>query len=861
MDQGLNADLNDYVHDSKVTSALRSWADGFGGTVRMPAQSRRARGYTEAFLFTITLDRPRPRGPGRTGSEKLLVKVLPAWPHTKEPGRHELAWSSAPGFAERRLVQQRYHWYPVGDGRHLMFQSVANGGDPVLTLTELADDDKSIVGAVRAVVTSLSTDLNGDGKRRAGPGPSVDRTRVDRYLSRELAVTQALPVARAEAARLGLAQPGDDWVHLDGQVLPNPLRLADEDSTLATHMVDYLFGFAHGDLHGGNVLIPLSSTNTRRPNQFRLIDLSSFEEDAPLSRDLYCLLVTTALLWVAPPPGDDGASRPGLPADQADALLHHLVTPNAPPSSRLLPVLTNLVKAVNKAGLTYAEKDWLPEWRNQATLSLISQALTCMTFDNIDDAGRRWCFRLAAHATEAYRRAHRRAQHSASTPPPPFPPQPRPIAGPPRQATTGSVAQGRHQQQNGPATPTWQEQTDLAWPYGVVSMSSHRHAGSDGPPDASRFVPSTQPGRQRARKAAGSRGPVPFPRRNGGAPIACQSTAPGRATAPVTGASGRPGNSSPATRTGRPDRWRNIRRFPPTVGVGSTLRVRLTRFMVAALSTSLVLLLAGDTVGPEQFGAANRWPGEEPGRGGRGTPREVSPRRDDAAMTTLRRLAEALRDLPVPATQGPYAYVCLRVWSPNDLDAGSDDPGRYQEEQLWWTSQRSGRRSVTRFEGGQRTGTPDVTPYGVGGLTDVPPEPAEELAVLREQFVALHRSLPRELDDAAGTLGLVDWFYRFWPLTPRQRAALLQLVIEMPGVRYRGSYPDRANRPGYAVSADGVDGRRETLIFDPDTGRLLSRETTGSNETMLGYYLFLDATWTETTTHIPCAAFHSPYGQ
>ncbi|MEU7959647.1 hypothetical protein [Micromonospora humida] len=856
MNQGLDADLNDYVHDRKVTSALRSWADGFGGTVRVPAQARRARGYTEAFLFTITLDRPD--SSGRTGSEKLFVKVLPAWPPSKEPGRHELAFTSAPSFAERRLVQQRYPWYPVGDGRHLMFQSVANGGDPVLTLTELADDDKAVVGAVRAVVTSLFTELNSDGKRRAGPGPAIHRTSVSRYISRELAVTQALPEARAEAARLGLAQPDDDWVHLDGQMLPNPLRLADEDSAFATHTVDYLFGFAHGDLHGGNILIPASSTNALRPNQFRLIDLSSYEKDASLSRDPYCLLVTTALLWVVPPPGDDGASRPGLPADQADALLRHLVTPDAPPSSRLLPVLTNLVKTVNKAGLAYAEKDWLPEWRGQSMLSLISQALTCMTFDNIDDAGRRWCFRLAAHATEAYRRTLRPAPT-----PPPLPARPGPIAGPLRQVTTGSFAQGRHQQESGPATPPWQGKTDLAWPPCVASMSSHRHVGLNAPPDASRPAPATQPGWQRARTAASPRGLVPFPRRNGTTPTACQSTTTGRTTAPVTGAQGRSGNSSPPTRAGRPARRRNTRLFPPILGVGPALRVRLTRIMIAALSTSLVLLLASDAGGPERFGtAANRWPGEEHGRGGRGTPpHEMPPFRDDAAMTTLRQLAEAVRNLPVPTTQGPYAYVCLRVWSPDDLDTGSDDLGRYQEEQLWWTSQRSGRRSVAGFEAGRRTGTPTVTTYGVGDLTDVPPEPSEELAALREQFAALHRDLPPELDNAAGTLGLVDWFYRFWPLQPRQRAALLQLVIETPGVRYRGSYPDRANRPGHAVSADGVDGRRETLIFDPDTGRLLSHETTGANETVLGYYLFLDATRTGTTAHIPCAAFHSPYGQ
>lgn len=852
MNQGLDADLERYVHDSTVAAALRSWASGFGGTIRVPAQPRRARGYTEAFLFTITLDRPRESG--RTRSEKLFVKVLPARPDATESLRHELAWSSAPEFANRHLVRQPYHWYPVGDGRHLMFQSVANGGDPVSTLTELLADDKALVRAFRAVAASLLSDWNGGGKRHAGMGPSTNHTTVHQYLSGELAATGALPAARAQLARLELpSSPDGDWVFLDGRMLPNPLRFADEGSAFAGHSLDYLCGFSHGDLHGGNILVPVPSNGMFRPSRFRLVDLSSYEEDAPLSRDLLCLLVTTVLHWVAPPLSEDGTSHPGLPPDQAEALLHHLVTPEATPSTRLLPVLADLVGIVNTAGLNYAEREsWRPEWRSQQRLSLIGQALTCMTFDNIDHAGRRWCFRLAAHAAEAHRREH----HASTAPPPEL------MAGPPRQATAGSFTMGWYQQDAGPATPAWQGQTDASWPQLIVSNQSHRHTGADGPQSGSRFVPLTQPGRPQSGSAFGARDAVPPLRRNNAAPTASRSPEPGSTAPPAPGTEGRPGDSSPTSRSSRLNRWRNLRLFPPTIRADSTMRARLTSSMVAVLSTSLVLLLPGDTVESARIGpTTNRWPGEEIGRVGRGTPRETPPYRDDATITTLRRLAEAVRDLPEPATQGRYAHVCLQLWSPEDLAAGSDDLGRYQEEQLWWTPQRSGRGSVTRFEDGRRTGGPDVTRYGVGDLTEAPPAPADELATLRQQIAMLRDAQPLELRNAAGTLWLVAQFHRFWPPTPRQRAALLQLVIETPGVSYQGKYPDRANRLGYAVSADGVNGRRETLTFEPGTGRLLSHETTGANETLLSYYLFLDATWTETMTDLRCAASRSPYGQ
>ncbi len=78
---------------------------------------------------------------------------------------------------------------------------------------------------------------------------------------------------------------------------------------------------------------------------------------------------------------------------------------------------------------------------------------------------------------------------------------------------------------------------------------------------------------------------------------------------------------------------------------------------------------------------------------------------------------------------------------------------------------------------------------------------------------------------------------RFHCLTPAQRAAALRVLADTGGVTLRGTATDRQDRPGVAVSMDGpaassaagsTDGSagevRHLLVFDPDTGVLLSYE-------------------------------------
>lgn len=66
-------------------------------------------------------------------------------------------------------------------------------------------------------------------------------------------------------------------------------------------------------------------------------------------------------------------------------------------------------------------------------------------------------------------------------------------------------------------------------------------------------------------------------------------------------------------------------------------------------------------------------------------------------------------------------------------------------------------------------------------------------------------------------------------LSPRQRAALLRLLADLPEVAVTGEVVDRAGRPGVAFSADSAAGglpTRYTFIVDPVSGQLLGQEET-----------------------------------
>lgn len=761
-----------------MLAAVREWASGHGGTVKVLSRKGPLRGYTDAYLFMVKLD-----SPGQIGSRKLLVKVHPAGGDgSPEPGRHARAQRDAPAFAARHMVKRHYGWHPVDDGRHVSFQDVANGGDPVRTLNEIEDDDHH-VDAYRKVVVALLVVWNGGVER---DGPPTHSTSVRDYLRRELTVTKALAEVASAAGRLvrdldlGLDLDADR-LEIGDERLPNPLRLVDPVGRLGDLDVEYVRGFAHGDLHGGNLLFAVQDPEAALPESFTMVDFDAYESDAPLTRDLVALLMSSILRWVAPRPGPDGKAD-GLGSKQADALLTYLVRPDRPAPSSLPPALAHLVDLTHTAGLGYAGwGNWKPEWRTQYRLSLIAQALTAITFDNLGAAARWWCFRLAAHAARAHQEEH----------------------------------------QEEPAQPV-----DQSWllanapDYDIEPGQRH------------------EPGRSGRHRAT-------------------MSNSRNTALAGDTDQAGRHDNRRyvPADRAAG-----TRRRLGWVAGLaGSARRVGRRRVVVpvalVVLGGSLVPYVAAEGASersgrpPATVPPSHR---TETPQTSRGDERDPAPFEPLGAGVQLDRIADRVARSKERPDRGRYAHICLRVWSPDDLKPHSDDLRRFREERLWWTRELTGRRTVQAVDNGRRSRA-KVSSLGRRELTGVPPEPSEDLAALREQVAELLGAKPPELRNAAGMLELVAEMHRFWPLSAPQRVTLLRLLAETEGIVDGGSYPDRGDRDGYAISADNGEGQREVLQFDERTGRLLSHEKIGAGNETLASYLFLESGRTDTVVDEPCA--------
>ncbi|WP_282205394.1 hypothetical protein [Kitasatospora fiedleri] len=190
---------------------------------------------------------------------------------------------------------------------------------------------------------------------------------------------------------------------------------------------------------------------------------------------------------------------------------------------------------------------------------------------------------------------------------------------------------------------------------------------------------------------------------------------------------------------------------------------------------------------------------------------------DVPAPRLLADIAQRIDTLVEP--DGPDAVLEWRDWSLFTRVDGRTVSSKVVAED---------HRAVFHTDGsGTRThgidgGSPTTEPYQRGLYRDpVPADPTLLRAALREATPAV--------DTASGLDQAVGGVLRTQALGPAQRAAVLELIADLPGLRYDGSVTDRAGRQGEAFSADG-DGSglptRYTFIVEATSGRVLGQEET-----------------------------------
>ncbi|MFI5864793.1 hypothetical protein [Streptomyces sp. NPDC051546] len=339
-------------------------------------------GLSGAKLASVVLS-----GPAFDG--RLIMKICPPGRHTaREPRRHRNALQDAPElFAATHLVDQPIEPVEVDSGAKVMFQEVAGGGLRNMRVLS-AWHGRQLPELAGTVASSVLEEWN--------PRPSgMPRKSVAEYLRSNLGTLTAKGSPLKALAGQLTYEPDDGtvplWITLSaGEVAPNVVAWLEEPEWrgLDPGHVMSILGRAHGDLHSDNILLPVRS---KPPGEaYRLIDLSAYEADAPLSRDLAHLTLSLII-----------RDLPGLTDVQRAALAEFLVDPESESGYSLqVAGLCDLANDIAQAGEKYAaDLAMLDDWRDLYALSLVANALLFATREQTVAARERaWCYELACTA-------------------------------------------------------------------------------------------------------------------------------------------------------------------------------------------------------------------------------------------------------------------------------------------------------------------------------------------------------------------------------------------------------------------------------------------------------------------------------
>ncbi|RAO45077.1 CU044_5270 family protein [Micromonospora saelicesensis] len=227
-----------------------------------------------------------------------------------------------------------------------------------------------------------------------------------------------------------------------------------------------------------------------------------------------------------------------------------------------------------------------------------------------------------------------------------------------------------------------------------------------------------------------------------------------------------------------------------------------------------------------------------------------------AAGPQLRLLADKIKDAAYDHQSGRYMYHHTKLWGDPVMTSAD---GRHHvafasETKIWKAADGTGNQVMTQLEPQypdqesrdywQResmgrpaaTGTPapKVVPLSPEELTPPSADPSE----LRERL---------KVEYGAGAASKwVSTLYGQYVVPRATRAAVLRVLADVPGFRWRGQVTDRAGRNGVAVTFDDREHDQQSLlVFDPRTGELLAHELlTLSPVRISSYQVILDAAWT-----------------
>jgi hypothetical protein len=358
------ATLDAWLRQERYSMRLDHWLDGGGRDGKV------------AVVYLEECD-------GHRESRRLVLKLCPPGEDTEyEPGNNRMAWGDAPQRFSRHLLE------PVGviqvadTSWWLILQRLAAGRvRDIGTLAQVPEP--RLAATYAAIVKPLLSDW--------AQWAHVPSMQVSDFLSRQLDKRLG-PKGRVRAwasFRLELLEDPVPWIEIADEKLPNPFALVTGSSFGDIELQNVYVGRAHGDLHPGNILMPVAPNV--RASQFVLVDLARYRKEAPLARDpAQLLLCLVAQHYLASSPAQRGA------------LISLLARPDVSVGALVPPTASALVRYFWQLSRPLSERGLVDQWTEQGCLSVLACALMFLGRRGIKSADRWWFFLLAAHAAQAY---------------------------------------------------------------------------------------------------------------------------------------------------------------------------------------------------------------------------------------------------------------------------------------------------------------------------------------------------------------------------------------------------------------------------------------------------------------------------
>ncbi|MEU0079225.1 hypothetical protein ABZY58_15100 [Micromonospora tulbaghiae] len=328
------------------------------------------------------------RIPDRGVMRQVILKLLPPGAAEQETRQVGLAQQHSPAsFWQRHMVPTIAECAVPGTHWWLHLQEIAQADVGELRPLSALLDDPGLGGFCETIVHAVGDEWS-DGH---DPAP-VEGTAVE-HLGGFLAGHRDRLADFAGRHGLSLDRPFDE-VTLPGRPdpLPDPFGLLAGTLPTAREEVEVFTGNGHGDLHPGNVFVPVR--DQVHAADFRLIDLGRFSPATPVSRDPVKLLLSVAAAWLP-------ALVPGSPLRSALAEL--VVTPQCHPAAPPVAGYLTVARQIHEAASGWGRRRGLePEWTRQHLLLMVGSALRTVADDTLPTADRWWFLEVAALATRAF---------------------------------------------------------------------------------------------------------------------------------------------------------------------------------------------------------------------------------------------------------------------------------------------------------------------------------------------------------------------------------------------------------------------------------------------------------------------------